>query len=160
LLVRLSICNIFLRLGTSRRLSPAHLAIAHYGKAVAPDPSRDASASKSAFQTDGYTIAIAGGTTWLTPLIQKTSYDAMKEFSPVTLVYSAPFILVVHPSAPAKAVNELIDLAKTKPGVLNIAATASPGGQSFLAAELFKSMAGGQHGTFPYKAVPRRFLAY
>src|SRR5262249_8136809 len=91
---------------------------------------------------DGYTLCFGSGTFWLTPLIQKTSYDVVKDFSPITLVMTYPHLLVVHPSVPVKSVRELIDLAKAKPGTLNAAATASPGGLSFLETELFKAMAG------------------
>ena len=91
---------------------------------------------------DGYTVAIGGGVVWLAPLTQKTSYDAVRDFSPITLAAMYPSILVVHPSVPAKSVKELIALAKARPGVLNFAATADPGGASFLAGELFKAMAG------------------
>ncbi len=108
---------------------------------------------------DGYTMAIAGGSTWLTPLLQKTSYGAIKDFSPVTWTTTYPYILVVHPSLPVKSVKELIDLAKSKPGVLNIAATASPGGNSFLAAELFKSMAAINLVRIPYKGNAQGLVA-
>ncbi len=100
---------------------------------------------------DGYTIAIASGTTWLTPLIQKTAYDGVKDFAPITLAVTYPYLLVVHPSVQVKSAKELIDVAKAKPGALNIAAAASPGGQSFLAAELFKAMAGINLVRVPYK---------
>jgi tripartite-type tricarboxylate transporter receptor subunit TctC len=100
---------------------------------------------------DGYSLGVASGTTWLTPLMQKTSYDAVRDFSPVTLAVTYPNVLVVHPSVAANSVRELIAYAKARPGTLNIAAAASPGGQSFLAAELFKTMAGVRMVRVPYK---------
>ena len=67
---------------------------------------------------DGYTLLVAAGTLWIGTLMRKTSYDPVKDFSPVTLAVSTPNILVVHPSV-ASSVKELIALAKAKPGQLN-----------------------------------------
>ena len=93
-------------------------------------------------QPDGYTLLVYSGTLWLVPLMQeKPTYDALRDFSPITLVGSSPMVLVVHPSVPAKSVTELIALAKAKPGELNCA-TGPRGATPHLAAELFKSMAG------------------
>ncbi len=90
---------------------------------------------------DGYTMASAGGALWLTPLLQKMPYDVSRDFAPLTLTGTWPYMLVTHPSLPVKSVKDLIALAKAKPGALNIGATAAPGGASFLATELMKSMA-------------------
>jgi tripartite-type tricarboxylate transporter receptor subunit TctC len=90
---------------------------------------------------DGYTIFFSGSVPWVTPLLQKTSYDPMRDFAPVTLATITPFVLVVHPSLPAKSVKELIALAKAKPGELNYS-SAVTGGGIHLAGELFKGMAG------------------
>ena len=100
---------------------------------------------------DGYTLLLVAGNLWTTPLIQKTNYDAVRDFSPITMVSSAPNLLVVHPSVPVKSVNELIALAKSKPGVLNYAIGAH-GGNTHLAAELFKSMVGVNMVGIPYKS--------
>ena len=90
---------------------------------------------------DGYTLLLAGNVFWTVPLLQKVSYDPVKDFAPVTLLTREPFVLVVVPSLPAKTVRELIDFTKTKPGELNYATGAS-GGAIHLAMELFKTMAG------------------
>ena len=90
---------------------------------------------------DGYTLLFASSALWVTPLLRKTPYDPIKDFAPIALLVTAPNLLVVHPSLPAKSVKELIDLAKAKPGVLNYASSL-PGTTNHLAAELFKSMAG------------------
>ncbi len=108
---------------------------------------------------DGYTLGIAGSTTWITPLIQKTSYDPLRDFAPITSVASYPYLLVVHPSLPVRSVQQLIDLAKARPGVLNVGATASPGGASFLATELFKVMAGVNVVRVPYKSNAQAMIA-
>ena len=68
-------------------------------------------------------------------------YDPVKDFSPITLTSTSPYLLVVHPSVAAKSVKDVIALAKAKSGALNYA-SAVAGSINHLAAELFKSMAG------------------
>ncbi len=63
---------------------------------------------------------------WIAPLMQKTSYDPVKSFAPVSLILTSPHVLVVHPSVAANTVKDLIALAKSKPGEFNYAA-AEPG---------------------------------
>jgi tripartite-type tricarboxylate transporter receptor subunit TctC len=91
---------------------------------------------------DGYTLLVYSSGLWVVPLMQeKPTYDPLRDFTPITLVGSSPMVLVVHPSVPAKSVQELIALAKAKPGELNCA-TGPRGATPHLAAELFKFMAG------------------
>jgi tripartite-type tricarboxylate transporter receptor subunit TctC len=90
---------------------------------------------------DGYTLIVDGASLWIGPLIQKTSYDPLRDFAPVTIAVSAPNVIVVHPSLPVKSVKDLIALAKARPGELNYG-SGGIGGASHLPAELFKSMAG------------------
>jgi tripartite-type tricarboxylate transporter receptor subunit TctC len=92
---------------------------------------------------DGYTLYFADVTTQAinATLYRKLPYDTVKDFSPITMVAFTPLILVVHPSVPARSVKELIDLAKSKPGQLNMASSGN-GTITHLAGELFKSMAG------------------
>ena len=93
-------------------------------------------------QPDGYTLLLNGSTVWLLPYLQDNApYDPVRDFSPITLITSAPQVLVMHPSAPVKSVKELIALAKAKPGELNFSSSPA-GGSSHLAGELFKAMAG------------------
>ena len=100
---------------------------------------------------DGYTILVAGGTLWTGPLLQsKPLYDPVTDLAPITIVVSAPNVIVVHPSLPVKSVKELIALAKARPGELNYA-QGSVGGSTHIAAELFKSMAGVSVVGIPYK---------
>jgi tripartite-type tricarboxylate transporter receptor subunit TctC len=82
--------------------------------------------------------------------LQKTSYDPIRDFAPVTLMSRAPNLLVVHPSVPVKSVKDLIALAKAKPGELNYA-SASVGSSPHLAPELFKAMADINIVRVPYK---------
>ena len=100
---------------------------------------------------DGYTllmgnIAHAVNAT----LYRKLSYDFVNDFDPITLLASAPNMLVTHPSVAAKSVQELIALAKKSPGALNYASSGS-GSSSHLAGELFKNMTATDIVHVPYK---------
>ena len=88
---------------------------------------------------DGYTLFLAGvASHGINPALNpKLPYDPVRDFTPVSLLASAPLILVVHPSVPARSVKELVALAKAKPGALNYASN-GPGSSSHLAGELFK----------------------
>jgi tripartite-type tricarboxylate transporter receptor subunit TctC len=91
---------------------------------------------------DGYTLLVSGANLWLSPLMRdKSPYDPVKDFAPLSLAVQEPTILVVHPSVPARSVREFVALAKSRPGDLNYASGAT-GSSNHLAAELFKSMAG------------------
>jgi tripartite-type tricarboxylate transporter receptor subunit TctC len=90
---------------------------------------------------DGYTLLSAGSSFALGPLLSKTPYDPIRDFSPVSLLGRYPNVVVVHPSVAANSIKELIALAKAKPGALNYA-SGPTGASNHLAAELFKSMAG------------------
>jgi tripartite-type tricarboxylate transporter receptor subunit TctC len=98
---------------------------------------------------DGYTLVSAGDLIWLGPLLRGQP-DAIREYSPITILASAPNVLVVHPSLPVKSVKELIVLAKARPGDLNYS-TSSAGGIDHIAGELFKSVAGVKVVWVPFK---------
>lgn len=89
---------------------------------------------------DGHSILIYGSPLWLLPLLQKTPYDPLRDFAPITLAASSPNILVVHPVLPVKNVKELAALAQAHPGKLNYASGVA-GASAHLAAELFSAMA-------------------
>jgi tripartite-type tricarboxylate transporter receptor subunit TctC len=103
-------------------------------------------------QPDGYTVLLATGTHLILPSLYKVPFDMEKDFAPVTLAASTPFILAVHPSVQAKSVAELIQLAKAKPGVLNYG-TGGSGTPPHLGTELFKTMTGVNMVHVPYKTV-------
>ena len=90
---------------------------------------------------DGYTLLVQGGVAWVYPLLRKAPYDAVRDFSPISLLERTVFIVSVNPSVPAKSVSELIALAKARPGELNFG-SGSVGSTNHLAVELFASMAG------------------
>jgi tripartite-type tricarboxylate transporter receptor subunit TctC len=107
---------------------------------------------------DGYSLIVQGAALWILPLLQKVSWDAARDFAPITLVTREVFVLTVHPSIPANNVKELIALAKARPGELNYGSGA-PGGPNRLAMELMKSMTGTNLVNVPYKGPPAAVTA-
>ncbi|MBI3044879.1 MAG: tripartite tricarboxylate transporter substrate binding protein [Betaproteobacteria bacterium] len=104
---------------------------------------------------DGYTLFMTspGALTIAPHLIKKLPYNALRDFTPISLIATGPFLLLVHPSVPAKSVKELIALDKAAPGKLNYASAGS-GTPNHMAMELFKSMAGVNFTHVPYKGAP------
>src|SRR3954470_4263750 len=100
---------------------------------------------------DGYTfgtvIAAHAVNTTLNP---KLPYDTLKDFSYVSLMSVAPLIMIAHPSLPANNVQELIALAKAKPGTLNFASSGI-GAAAHLTMEMFQSRTGIKMQHIPYK---------
>lgn len=103
---------------------------------------------------DGYTIALGQtGNIALAPVFYpKLPYDPRRDFAPITLVSMAPFMLVAHPSLPAKTVRELITLAKTRPDEIAFGSSGN-GSLSHLAGEIIKSAGGVGMLHVPYKGV-------
>ena len=99
---------------------------------------------------DGYTMLVTSNVFWLTPLMQKVSYDPLRDFTPVALLATSPNVVVSHPSLPVKSVRELITFVRARPGQLNFAA-GSKGSASHLAAEMFLVMAKLNMVFVPYK---------
>ena len=103
---------------------------------------------------DGYTLFLGGvGSHVVNPSLHaKLSYDPIRDFAPVTLIASAPSVLVVNPSLQATSVAEFTALAKANPGKLNYASNGN-GSSAQLAAVLYESMAGVRMVHVPYKGV-------
>jgi len=101
---------------------------------------------------DGYTLLMgsAGPLAINASLFDKMPFDPIRDLAPVTLAASTPNVLVVHPSLKAATVNELIALAKARPGEINFASSGH-GTPAHLAGELFNSMAGVKLVHVPYK---------
>jgi tripartite-type tricarboxylate transporter receptor subunit TctC len=101
---------------------------------------------------DGYTLllGVTGALTIAPFVYPKLGYDTLRDFAPVAMVALAPYIIVVHPSVPAKNLKELIALAKSRPGQLRYA-SAGVGGTPHLCTELLMSMAGINMQHIPYK---------
>ena len=101
---------------------------------------------------DGHTLFIGTlGNLAVNPhLFAKMPVDPLRDFAPITQVVAVHFVLVAHPSLPARDVPELIALARSRPGQLNYSSS-GPGGAPHLAGELFKSMAKVNLVHVPYK---------
>ncbi len=90
---------------------------------------------------DGYTLLIVSLTHAINPWLYKLPYDPIKDFAPIAMIASGPIVLTANAGLEAKSVNELIALAKAKPGQLQYA-SAGVGTLTHLSAELFKLAAG------------------
>jgi len=100
---------------------------------------------------DGYTWFMISNTHFVSAaLYKKLPYDSLNDYTPVTQITSAPNVLVVHPSLPAKSVKELIALAKTKPGDINYASSGN-GSTQHLTGAMFAKMAGVKMTHIPYR---------
>jgi tripartite-type tricarboxylate transporter receptor subunit TctC len=100
---------------------------------------------------DGYTLLMMSLTLTVNPsLYRKLPYDTTKDLVPVSLIASAPLMLVVNPALPAKSVQELIAHAKANPGKLNFG-SGGRGTTPHLAGEMLKAMAGLDMTHVPYK---------
>lgn len=91
---------------------------------------------------DGYTLLISPAALAINPsMYAKLPFDTRRDFAPISLIVETGNVLVVHPSVPARSVEELVALARKRPGSL-VAASPGLGGSPHMAAELFKIMAG------------------
>ncbi|MFS8978293.1 tripartite tricarboxylate transporter substrate binding protein [Cupriavidus necator] len=101
---------------------------------------------------DGYTLLLTVGSSHtINPSLYKTvPFDPIKDFEPIALVATAPYVLVVNPSLPVKSVRDLIQIAKEKQGQLTFA-SAGNGSLDHLLGEMFKRAAGVEMLHIPYK---------
>jgi|KBSMisStaDraftv2_1062788.scaffolds.fasta_scaffold15915_3 tripartite-type tricarboxylate transporter receptor subunit TctC len=100
---------------------------------------------------DGYTLLTISNTHFVSAaLYKKLAYDSLHDFAPVTQVTSAPNIIVVHPSLPARTVKELVALAKARPGKIDYASSGN-GSTQHLTGALFCKMAGIEMTHIPYR---------
>jgi tripartite-type tricarboxylate transporter receptor subunit TctC len=100
---------------------------------------------------DGYTLLLISNTHFVTAALhRKLAYDPLNDFAPVTQATSAPNVLVVHPSLPARSVKELITLARSRPGQIDYASSGN-GSTQHLTGALFCSMAGIRMSHIPYR---------
>jgi tripartite-type tricarboxylate transporter receptor subunit TctC len=101
---------------------------------------------------DGYTLLLSSNTTWtVNPALKpKLPYDPVKSFEAVGLLGGSPLVLLAHPRVPANSVQELVALAKGRPGKLTYASFGN-GTSAHFAGEMFKVMAGVDLTHVPYK---------
>ena len=103
---------------------------------------------------DGYTLLLVSAAYTINAILQPGTVDLLRDFTAVAFCASAPHLLVVHPSVPARTLQELVALAKAKPGQLYYASSGN-GTPPHLAGEMFKTMAHINIVHVPYKnAVP------
>ena len=104
--------------------------------------------------TDGYSLMVVGaGPMTISPnLLQTPTFDALKDFQPISMFGIAPFVLVVNPSMKVNTVAEFTALAKAQPGKLNFASSGTAG-SPHMAGELYKRQAGVDIVHVPYKGL-------
>lgn len=105
---------------------------------------------------DGYTLFIGTtGTQTMNPALNaKLGYDPLKDFAAVSNFAASPFVLVTHPSFPAKTLSALVELAKREPRKLQYA-TFGTGSSAHMTGEMFQARAGVQIVHVPYKGAPQ-----
>ncbi len=114
-------------------------------------------AAKSA--PDGYTLLMTtASVTVNVTLYPKMPFSLQKDLAPITLVGSAPIVVVVHPSVPARTIQELLVLAKARKDGLNYGSNGT-GTTSHLAAELLKQVSGAKLTHIPYKGASAAMTA-
>jgi tripartite-type tricarboxylate transporter receptor subunit TctC len=101
---------------------------------------------------DGYTLLLSGSSPMVInpSLLDKPPFDPVRDLAPVTLICTIPNLLVIHPSLPAKSVEEFVALAKSRPGQFTFASSGS-GTATHLGGELFRARAGIDLRHIPYK---------
>jgi len=99
---------------------------------------------------DGYTLVMTDTSIAVNPSLKALPYDTIKDFEPVSLLATAPVILVAHPKVPAKTLQEFVRLAKEQPGKFNYASGGN-GASTHLGGELLKLVAGVDVVHVPYR---------
>ena len=108
---------------------------------------------------DGYTIGVVTSSTHAVAvtLSPNLPYDPLRDFTPITMIASSPYVLVLYPGVPAKTVPELIALARSRPGALNYG-SAGPATLSHLAAALFATLSDISLTHVPYKSTAQSVI--
>ena len=102
---------------------------------------------------DGHTLLLVSIAHAINPgVYPKLPYDSVRDFAPVSLIASSPYILIVHPALPARTVREFVALAKARPGQLTYGSTGT-GGSSHLMGVMLGIMAGIDTVHVPYKGL-------
>lgn len=101
---------------------------------------------------DGHTLLVSSSSMVTNAAIQNVRYDPIRDFQPVTMLSTNPYLVLVTPSLPVQSVKDLVALAKSQPGKLNFASSGN-GSVLHLGAELLCVLAGVQMTHVPYKGV-------
>ena len=108
---------------------------------------------------DGYTLlVVSAGHAATAAMFTRLPYDTLKDFAGVSRIANVPSILVVSPALGVKSVQDLVALAKSKPGRLNFSSP-GVGSANHLAGELFKTLTGIEATHVPYKGIPEAMTA-
>jgi tripartite-type tricarboxylate transporter receptor subunit TctC len=99
---------------------------------------------------DGHTVVIASTSHIVNQFVSRTRYDVLKDFAPVSQTGSMPYVVAVTHASPAKSINDLVAIAKSRPGKINYAAV--PGGVPHFMGEMLKSARGLDIVMIPYKS--------
>lgn len=99
---------------------------------------------------DGHNVVIASTSHIVNQFVSKVRYDVIRDFAPVSLTGALPYVIAVTQTSPAKSLNDLVALAKSRPGKLNYAAV--PGGVPHFMGEMLKSARGIDIVMIPYKS--------
>jgi tripartite-type tricarboxylate transporter receptor subunit TctC len=107
---------------------------------------------------DGYTLLFSAASGLvIQPLLTKVSYDSARDFTPISLVVNSIQVLVSHPSVPANNVEELMAVARARPGQLNCGSSGS-GSTNHLVCEMLKAMAGVDFVHVPFKGTSAQMI--
>ncbi|MCC7486736.1 MAG: tripartite tricarboxylate transporter substrate binding protein [Burkholderiales bacterium] len=101
---------------------------------------------------DGHTLMMLSATTVMYPLLYQSRYDILRDFAPVSQVTAQGYVLVVHPSLPAKSALELVKYVRANPGKLNYASSGI-GSPIHMTTELFQVATGTRMTHIPYKGM-------
>jgi tripartite-type tricarboxylate transporter receptor subunit TctC len=99
---------------------------------------------------DGHTLMAIGGTTVVYPLLYKSRYDIVRDFAPVAQLTTHGYVLIIHPSLPAKSVGEFVQYLKANPEKVNYGSSGI-GSPLHMSGELFKLVTGTRMTHVPYK---------
>lgn len=135
----------------ARIISPALSSALGQQVIVDNRPSRFVGGIVARATPDGYTLVVGGGTMQFLALIEKTDYDVLSDFAPISQLERSPNVLVVHPSLKVGTVSELVALARSKPGAL-LYGTGGSGASLHLAGEMFMMATNVKISRVPYKS--------
>ncbi len=101
---------------------------------------------------DGYTLLVTSNSVAALAAVQRGGFDAARDLEAIAILVRAPFVVLVAPSFPARTIQDLVRIAKQRPGAVNYG-SAGPGSNNHLAAELFNLRAGTQMQHVPYRGM-------
>ncbi len=106
---------------------------------------------------DGYTLMMISATTVVHPILYKSRFDMVRDFTPVSQVTAQGYVLVVHPTIPAKSAAELVEYARANPGKLNYSSSGI-GSPIHMSTELFQIATGTRMIHIPYKGMGAAYV--